>query len=58
MTDLQGFYNLKLDGVPDSASGATLPIALEEQLGLKLETRKAPIEILVVDSAQRTPSEN
>jgi uncharacterized protein (TIGR03435 family) len=58
LTGLQGFYNLKLDWVPDSTSGVILPIALEEQLGLKLETRKAPIEILVVDSAQRTPSEN
>jgi uncharacterized protein (TIGR03435 family) len=61
MTDLQGFYNLKVDWVPviaDSPSGVILPIALEEQLGLKLETRKAPIEILVVDSALRTPSEN
>jgi uncharacterized protein (TIGR03435 family) len=58
MTGLQGFYNLTLDWVPDSASGVILPLALEEQLGLKLETRKAPIEILVVDSALRTPSEN
>jgi hypothetical protein len=58
MTGLQGFYNLKLDWVVDSTSGVILPIALEEQLGLKLETRKAPIEILVVDSARRTPSEN
>jgi uncharacterized protein (TIGR03435 family) len=57
-TGLQGFYNLKLEWVPDSTSGVILPIALEEQLGLKLETRKAPIEILVVDSAQRAPSEN
>jgi uncharacterized protein (TIGR03435 family) len=58
MTGLQARYSLMLDWVPDSASGVILPIALEEQLGLKLETRKAPIEILVVDSAQRTPSEN
>jgi uncharacterized protein (TIGR03435 family) len=58
MTGLQGFYNLKLDWVVDSTSGVILPIALEEQLGLKLETRKAPMEILVVDSARRTPSEN
>jgi uncharacterized protein (TIGR03435 family) len=31
--------------------------ALSERLGLKLETRKAPVEILVVDGAER-PSEN
>jgi uncharacterized protein (TIGR03435 family) len=61
MTGLQGFYNLKLDWIreiADSPSGVILPIALEEQLGLKLETRRAPIEILVVDSVLRTPSEN
>lgn len=74
MTGLQGFYNLKLDWVPESkgsgerkddvpgvranASGVTLLVALEEQLGLRLETRKAPIDILVVDDAQRVPSEN
>jgi uncharacterized protein (TIGR03435 family) len=27
-------------------------------LGLKLESRKAPIEMLVVDSALKTPTEN
>jgi len=58
MTGLQGFYELTLDWVPDSASGVTLSVAIEEQLGLKLETRKASIEIVVVDSAQRVPSQN
>jgi uncharacterized protein (TIGR03435 family) len=74
MTGLKGFYNLTLDWVPehrqsgdsrsdlpavaDSPSGPMLLTALQEQLGLKLETRKAPIEILVVDHAERVPSEN
>ena len=74
MTRLQGFYNLTLDWVPESkpssdkgsfppiivgsSPGLTLPAALQEQLGLKLETRKAPIEYLVVDHAERVPSEN
>jgi uncharacterized protein (TIGR03435 family) len=62
MTGIQGFYNLTLDWVPDAAgdnpSGATLPVALQEQLGLKLQMGKAPIEILVVDKAERTPTEN
>jgi len=33
-------------------------VAIEEQLGLKLETRKAPIEILIVDHAEKVPTEN
>jgi uncharacterized protein (TIGR03435 family) len=32
-------------------------IAMEEQLGLRLDTEKLPIEILVVDHVEK-PSEN
>ena len=44
--------------VGDSPSGVTLIVALQEQLGLRLETHRAPIETLVVDRAERVPSEN
>lgn len=73
MTGLKGFYNLTLDWVPeprqsgdnkgdapviaDGPSGPTLPDAIQ-RLGLKLESRKAPIEILVVEHAERMPTEN
>jgi uncharacterized protein (TIGR03435 family) len=29
-----------------------------QALGLKLESRKAPLEVLVIDSASKTPTEN
>ena len=41
----------------DASSGDTLFNAVEK-LGLKLEPRKAPIEALVIEAAQKTPTEN
>jgi uncharacterized protein (TIGR03435 family) len=41
----------------DASSGDTLFNAVEK-LGLKLDSRKAPIETLVIDEAQKTPTEN
>jgi len=35
-----------------------IPVALEEQLGLKLEPTKVPVDLLVVDSADKVPTEN
>ena len=48
---------------PRPASDANTPIAtlaqaLQQSLGLKLEAKKAPLEILVIDSANRVPTEN
>jgi uncharacterized protein (TIGR03435 family) len=33
-------------------------IAIQQQLGLKLAEAKAPFDIVVVDQAEKTPSEN
>jgi uncharacterized protein (TIGR03435 family) len=41
----------------DLPSGDSLALALKA-LGLKLEPRKAPLPVLVVDSADKTPTEN
>jgi uncharacterized protein (TIGR03435 family) len=35
--------------VDDPPQGPTLAVAIEEQLGLKLEARKAPTEVVIVD---------
>jgi uncharacterized protein (TIGR03435 family) len=43
--------------IPAEPAGPTLFVALEEQLGLKLEAGKAPVEIIVIDRVER-PSGN
>jgi uncharacterized protein (TIGR03435 family) len=37
---------------------ATVFVAVQEQLGLRLEPRKAPADILVIDHLEKIPSEN
>jgi uncharacterized protein (TIGR03435 family) len=57
-------YSLKFNAnvtAAQSDGGSNVPdlfTAVQEQLGLKLESKKDPIEMLVVDSGQRTPTEN
>ena len=46
------------EGAAQDPSGPTLFSALTEQLGLRLEARKGPVDQLVVDSVQKTPTEN
>ncbi len=45
---LPGFPRL-----PGSENGVSVFTALQEQFGLKLESERGPVEILVVDSAAR-----
>ena len=46
-------------GVPPNMSeGAPSLFTAIQQLGLKLEPKKAPVELIVIDSAQKTPTEN
>lgn len=40
------------------SSGASIFVALREQLGLRLDSRKAPIEVLVIDTVDKTPVPN
>jgi uncharacterized protein (TIGR03435 family) len=69
-TGLSGGFDLRMEWVPEvydetgnvaahqpDVSGPTFAQALREQLGLKLESKKGPVEILVVDRVEE-PSAN
>jgi len=43
---------------PGSADASPIQAAIQAQLGLKLEPRKSPVEMLVIDRIEKTPTEN
>jgi len=60
-TGISGSYDVDIRFARDNDTDSQLPslfTALQEQLGLKLESQKVPVEMLVIDSVNRTPSEN
>jgi uncharacterized protein (TIGR03435 family) len=70
-TGLTGTFDISVEWAPDDAQLAMLPpgvprptsdgpsifVAIQEQLGLKLESQKGPVEMFVIDRAEK-PSEN
>lgn len=60
LTGLKGTYDFTLDWTvpgPDSQA-PSLFTALQEQLGLRLEAQKRSVDVLVVDSLEKTPTAN
>jgi uncharacterized protein (TIGR03435 family) len=61
-TGLKGTYDLSLYWVPDAmgpnGGEPTIFGALQDQLGLKLESKKIMIPVVVVDHAEKVPVEN
>lgn len=59
-TELAGRYFLwiRYSGPNAKDSGPDVFTALQEQLGLRLASRRGPVSILVVDSVDRTPTDN
>ena len=61
MTGLTGIYDLSLEFTwnesPAGSDGPSIFTAVQEQLGLKLEARKGPVEVIVIDHVGK-PSGN
>jgi uncharacterized protein (TIGR03435 family) len=70
-TGLTGKYDYNLEFAPENApppdAGAapassdpapTLLLAVQDQLGLKLDAKKLPVDIVIVDHIEKIPTEN
>jgi uncharacterized protein (TIGR03435 family) len=59
-TGISGDFDVKLDWTPGQTAdmdGPSIFSALQEQLGLKLNAQKGPVEMIIIESAKR-PSAN
>jgi uncharacterized protein (TIGR03435 family) len=68
-TGLKGSYDFTLEHTPErvgrgvlegrepapNPNGPSLSTALQEQLGLKLESRKSPVEFLIIERIEKPP---
>jgi uncharacterized protein (TIGR03435 family) len=60
-TGLEGNYDISVNLRPDDSGGDSFTRwqrALRDELGLKLDTQRAPVEVLIVDRAERMPTAN
>jgi uncharacterized protein (TIGR03435 family) len=66
MTGLKGSYDFSIDlsglgfngNPPSDTSAPSVFTTVQENLGLRLEAQKAPIDVLVVDRVEKTPTAN
>ena len=52
-TGISGSYDFKLTFGADDQSGPSIFTALQEQMGLRLDDTKAPIETLYIDHIEK-----
>jgi uncharacterized protein (TIGR03435 family) len=60
-TGLKGNYDFRLSYAPANDASSSLPdflTALQEQLGLKLESQKVPVDFIVIDHVNKIPTDN
>jgi uncharacterized protein (TIGR03435 family) len=55
-TGIEGLFDLKIEWT-NADTGPSIFTAIQEQLGLRLTSRKTPVEVLVIDHVEK-PSEN
>jgi uncharacterized protein (TIGR03435 family) len=56
-TGLKGNYDVTLRWTPGQDATESIAAALQEQLGLTVESQHGPVQVLVIDQVER-PSED
>jgi uncharacterized protein (TIGR03435 family) len=59
-TGLSGFYDFPYDLTQEETGRDSAPsiFTVVADLGLKLESRKAPFDVIVIDAGNKVPAEN